>query len=32
MNRQVYFALKNHEMQWHFSLDIAVLEEEEEIL
>lgn len=32
MNRQVYFAVKIHRMRWHFSLNIAVSEEDEEIL
>lgn len=31
-DRQVYFALKNHEMRWHFGLYIAVLEVNEEFL
>lgn len=31
-NRQVYFALKNHEMRRLFGLSITVLEEDEEIL
>gem|GEM_PF-3892927 len=31
-NRQVYFALKNHEMRWHCGLYIAVLEENGEFL
>lgn len=32
MNIQVYFALKIHEMRWHFGLYIAVLEENEGFL
>lgn len=31
-DRQVYFAVKIHEIRWHFGLYIAVLEEDEEIL
>ena len=32
MNRQVYFALKNHEMRLLFNLIFADLEEDEEFL
>lgn len=31
-NRQVYFAIKIDKKRWHFNLDIADLEDDDEIL